>query len=64
MATPTLKPGQRLFIQVSSSGAILGTATIHIGKHAPRGPNGYWRDITDCVTCCSSSTSTTTTTSP
>lgn len=59
--TPYLKNGERMYIQISNTGAVVGSATIVIAHHPPRN-QGYWVDITDCVNyCCSSTTSTSTT---
>lgn len=61
MATPTLKPGQKVFINVDWSGFPTGAAP-YVGTIAPRG-QGYWVDVTDSINaCCTTSTTTTTTT--
>lgn len=61
MAQPFLLPGQKIFLQVDRTGLPTGAAPF-IGNIPPRG-QGYWVDITSCVsTCCTTTSSTTTTT--
>jgi len=62
MPQPILRPGQRIWLQIDNQGKVVGSSTVFIGTHPPRG-QGYWIEITECVnTCCTTTSSTTTTT--